>query len=147
MRKAPKTGSKTEDDVGRPQHLQTLWSNDGTFELPRFDHDELVGSPDAHEAYLKALMNPGDAIVENMPQDPNYDGQALSNFAQTLLGGLQKHPSPRERALDHLDRRDRLRPLEQDAGRQPAQDGQPVREKTVPAARARAAASALFSLL
>ena len=135
-----------EDDVGRPQHLQTLWSNDGTFELPRFDHDELVGSPDAHEAYLKALMNPGVAIVENMPQDPNYDGQALSNFAQTFLGGLQKHPlrenahwtiSTDETVFDPSNK------MQDVSLRKTANSC--VKKQSPP--RPRAAASALFSLL
>mmetsp|Transcript_19135 Transcript_19135/g.37182 ORF Transcript_19135/g.37182 Transcript_19135/m.37182 type:complete len:109 (+) Transcript_19135:2-328(+) len=39
-----------------------------------------------------ALMDPGVVIVEDMPEDREFDGSVLSRFAMDYLGGLQKHP-------------------------------------------------------
>jgi alpha-ketoglutarate-dependent taurine dioxygenase len=40
----------------------------------------------------RALIDPGATIIEGMPDDVDFSGAALAEFAAEYLGGLQKHP-------------------------------------------------------
>ena len=78
-----------DQNRGMKREDVTLWGNDDSFKVHTYDYNELDSK---HNDLMKSLMNPGFVIVENMPQDPKFDGTGLSTFASKYLGGLQKHP-------------------------------------------------------
>jgi hypothetical protein len=69
----------------------TIWKNDGTVDLPVFDHDDVLDPrSDANLLMLQRLHSHGACIIDGCA-DPGVD--ALHRFADAALGGLQKDPT------------------------------------------------------
>lgn len=79
-----------------PQQDEKLW--DGSLDLPTFQYSDLLEDGPEYERYCHAVVAPGIAVVQGMPDDDGATGTPVSDAMLRWFGKMMQHP---ERDTNH----------------------------------------------
>ena len=79
-----------------PTQDEKLW--DATLDLPTFQYKDLLDEGPEYERYCHAVVAPGVAVVQGMPDDDEATGKPVSDAMFRWFGKMMQHP---ERDTNH----------------------------------------------